>query len=123
MAVTMQAVSILPGGTGTHPANNTLVAADAFTLDNIFVETFYLQRFREISCSKGNTVVPAINCFYCVFTKKIVRCVAVIAGCRRVMARAGPGIKMLSHDVAVFACDRIILQVRSALRVIKSVSG
>ena len=48
---------------------------------------------------------------------------AVITGSGSMMAGAGPGIKMLSHDMAVFAGDRVILQVGSTLGVIKGIPG
>ncbi len=51
------------------------------------------------------------------------RCMAVIAGSDSMMARSGPGIEMLSHDMAVFTGSRVILQIGSTLRVIKGIPG
>ena len=111
MAVTMQAVCTVTTSAGTHTANHILMAAQTFVLNNISVKTFYLQRFRKITRGKGSTVIPSVDGFYRVFTKKIVRCVAVIAGSSGMVACTGPGIEMLSHDVAVFTGDRVILQI------------
>ena len=123
MAVTKQAVGILPASPGTHAPNHVLMTADTFVLNYIFIKSLDPQRFREITGSKGSAVIPSVDGFYRIFTKKIVRGMAVITGSCSMMARAGPGIKMLSHDVAVFAGNRVILQIGSTLRVVKGISG
>ncbi len=73
-------------------------------LDDIGIERCDLNRFSKIAGSKGKAVVNAITSLSDVLADKVVRGMAAITGGNAFMRRAIPPIKLVPHDMTIFAC-------------------
>ena len=58
--------------------------------------------------------VPRLGC---IFADEIMRRVAIVAGCDRLVARLQPAAVLVFHDVAIRTGERIVAHVRIALAV------
>ena len=82
-----------------------------------------LDRLVETVRSEVVRVPEAVRGLGVVLAKKVVRCVAVVAGRDGVVARFLPGVVLVIHYVAVSTARRIVAQVRVTLGVNKGVNA
>jgi len=95
--------------------NNTFVALPASPFDDFPVVLLDTKRLWKMSRSEGYTVPKAVGGFCEVLRDQPLGRVTIIAACHRMVRGLRPRLIVISHDVAVHACPRIVGKVRSAL--------
>jgi len=95
--------------------NETLVTAKAIVLYGLCTPRRHPDRFVKVLEREGHAVIPAVLGLSNVLRQKIVRKMALDAGCHRVVTRLLPRIVLAIHDVAVHAGTRVRAQIGETL--------
>ena len=103
-------------------ADEITMTVQAISIEDAGVSLPDSNRFPEILQCERLGVVIAVGHLRQPFAEEIVRHMAVVAGGKAVVAGLLPAFELLAHDVAVYACTRVIGKIAGALRKIKCVS-
>jgi hypothetical protein len=104
-------------------ADGNGMAVHTIMLEGIEISRTNTNRFAKILEGKGLGMVPAVVEFDEVFLRQGMRHVAIIAGSGHAVARLGPGIIVLPHDVTVHAGLGLIAEVREPLGILKGITS
>ena len=97
------------------------VAASLFR--DFLASFFHPNRFVKVARGERVRMPEAVIRLDIVFADEVVRCMAVVTGGDRPMARLDPCFQVSAHDVAVGASARIIGQIRPTLGIKKSIAA
>jgi hypothetical protein len=120
VAVAYTAIQLLRGTRIIHLTRHYIMAADTVLLHDFLIKLPDLNGIREIPGCESQTVVPAVQSFYDIFTDNIFWSVTTVAVGGFFMTGLVPRIKLFPHDMAVHTGFRIIKKVGTPLCIIKS---
>lgn len=116
LMTTQAVVTGIARGSLVHDfTDHTGMTLDAIGLQDVGVAGLDADGFVEVLERKSIRVPEAVACFRQVFAHKIVRDVAVVAGCDGMMAGLLPTVVVFAHDMALHTGTGIVAEVGRAL--------
>jgi len=95
-------------GVCPHPGNHLAVTSHAVVTGDLRIEIMDADRFVEPARGERRAVIPAVDGFGCVFSDKIMRRMAIVAGGGPVMRRPVPPVVLVAHDMTIVAGAGIV---------------
>ena len=109
-----------------HPVRGNFAHKVPVTIQTVGIQYSAISRLNanwiaKIPKRKGDGMMIAVSGLRHPFAEKVMRHVAIVAGGESVMAGFLPAVKLIAHDVAVYARFGIIRKVGGAPRIIKCI--
>ena len=122
-AVASDAVGTFAPGIIHHPADDFPVTPLAIVHGDFPVQRLDLYRFVKTAGGKCRTVFVPVEPLNHIFTDSIFRGMAAVAGCCLLVAGTVPGIVLFTHNMAVAAGFRIIMEIGGTIGIEECKSG
>ncbi len=119
ISMTRNAIELFAFRVFKHTADDILMTPYTIADGDFTIESPDLDRLGETARSESRAVIPAIDSFDGVFSDDVLWRMATVAGGCCFMAGSVPGVELISHNVAVLTCLRVIREIGNTLSVEK----